>query len=252
MSSMPVMMSDLRLLPAQRFHRAVIDNDMQTMQWLIENKKVTDIRNKGADENGWTSLMLAARYGHLDIFRYLLELGHDDEAVSTDATGNTVPMVSAKHRHEDACLAYLEKYPHTMSEINRDGSSAINEAAQNGLDRVIHLILDHGGNVNQRDIEGNTPLHHAASWNKYKTVTLLLERGAQPSLKNHKGYTAIDYAYSFKMEKHIRDAVHRLQAAKQKQQQKQQQQQQQQQQSSIQSTALPRSSMDLSQSSQLK
>ncbi|KAJ1718017.1 Target of rapamycin complex 2 subunit avo2, partial [Coemansia biformis] len=138
--------------------------------------------------------------------------------VSTDAEGNTVPMICAKYRHEDICLAYLERYPQTMSTINRDGSSAINWAAQNGLNRVIGWILDHGGNANQRDIEGNTPLHHAASWNQYQTVVLLLERDAEPALKNHKGCTAIDYAYSSVMDKHIRDTVLRLQIKRHKRQ----------------------------------
>ncbi|KAJ1650131.1 Target of rapamycin complex 2 subunit avo2 [Coemansia sp. RSA 1694] len=212
-----VMMTDFRLLPAQRFHQAIIDNDVQMLQWLVNNKKIDDLRNRAADDNGWSSLMLAARYGRLDIARYLLDLGHENESLSTDSEGNTVPMISAKYRHESICLAYLERYPKTMSEVNRDGGSAISWAAQNGLNRVIAWILDHGGNVNQRDIEGNTPLHHAASWNQYSTTTLLLERDGQPGLKNHKGYTAIEYAYSNAMDKHIRDTAARLQFKRQQQ-----------------------------------
>ncbi|KAJ1897466.1 Target of rapamycin complex 2 subunit avo2 [Kickxella alabastrina] len=216
-----VPMSEFRLLPEQRFHRAIIDDDIQMLQWLVGSKKVDDVCNRGADDNNWPSLMLAARYGRLDIANYLLEIGHENEATSTDSKGNTVPMVSAKYKHEDICLTYLEKYPHTMSEVNRDGRSAINWAAQNGLNRVIEWILSHGGNINQRDIDGNTPLHHAASWNQYSIVTLLLERDAQIGLKNHKGYTATEYAYSSSMEKHIGTTVSRLQFKRQQALQKQ-------------------------------
>ncbi|KAJ1775805.1 Target of rapamycin complex 2 subunit avo2 [Coemansia sp. RSA 2167] len=120
-----------------------------------------------------------------------------------------------------------------MSNVNRDGGSAINWAAQNGLTHVINWILDHGGNVNQRDIEGNTPLHHAASWNQYQTAELLLERDAQLGLKNHKGYTALEYAYSPAMDKHIRDMAMRLQLKRQKRQ------------AGSFSSTLPRSSMDI-------
>ncbi|KAJ2857743.1 Target of rapamycin complex 2 subunit avo2 [Coemansia erecta] len=215
MATASVLMAEFRQMPAQRFHRAILENDIQTVRWLVNTKKVDDICNKGMDDNGWTSLMLAARYGRHDIAAYLMELGHDDEAISTDAMGNTVPMISAKYKHEDICLCYLQRHPKTMSNVNCDGSSAINWAAQNGLDRVIAWILDHGGNVNQRDIEGNTPLHHAASWNQYSTATLLLERDAQAGLKNHKGCTAIEYAYSSAMDKHIRETVIRLQFKKQ-------------------------------------
>ncbi|KAJ1822081.1 Target of rapamycin complex 2 subunit avo2 [Coemansia sp. RSA 2675] len=210
-----VMMTDFRQLPAQRFHQAIIDNDLQMLQWLVKNKKIDDLRNQAADGNGWSSLMLAARYGRLEIALSLLDLGHENESISTDSEGNTVPMISAKYRHESICLAYLERYPKTMSEVNRDGGSAISWAAQNGLNGVITWILDHGGNVNQRDIEGNTPLHHASSWNQYSTATLLLERDGQPGLKNHKGYTAIEYAYSNAMDKHIRDVAARLQFKRQ-------------------------------------
>ncbi|KAJ1999944.1 Target of rapamycin complex 2 subunit avo2 [Coemansia thaxteri] len=212
-----VMMTDFRLLPAQRFHQAIVANDMQMLQWMIDNKKIDDLRNRAADDNGWSSLMLAARHGRLEIAQYLLGLGHEDECISTDSEGNTVPMISAKYRHECICLAYLERYPQTMSEVNRDGGSAISWAAQNGLNKVISWILDHGGNVNQRDIEGNTPLHHAASWNHYSTVSLLLERDGLPGLKNHKGYTALEYAYSNAMDKHIRDTAAKLHFKRQQQ-----------------------------------
>ncbi|KAJ1664369.1 Target of rapamycin complex 2 subunit avo2 [Coemansia sp. RSA 1646] len=215
MTSSSVLMTEFRQLPAQRLHRAILEDDIQTIKWLVDTKKIDDVCNKGMDDNGWTSLMLAARYGRHDIAAYLMELGHDDEAISIDAMGNTVPMISAKYKHEDICLRYLQRHPKTISNVNCDGSSAINWAAQNGLDRVIDWILDHGGNVNQRDIEGNTPLHHAASWNQSSTVNLLLERDAQPGLKNHKGYTAIEYAYSSSMDKHIRETVIRLQFKKQ-------------------------------------
>ncbi|KAJ2500131.1 Target of rapamycin complex 2 subunit avo2 [Coemansia sp. RSA 1972] len=227
-----IMMTDFRLPPSHRFHQAILDNDLQLLQWLLNNQKIDDICNTEADANNWSSLMLAARYNRLDIFKYLLDLGHEEELISTDAEGNTIPMISAKYRHEDICLLYLAKYPQTMSYVNRDGGSAINWAAQNGLTHVIHWILDHGGNVNQRDIEGNTPLHHAASWNQYQTAELLLERDAQVGLKNHKGYTALEYAYSPAMDKHIRDMNMRLQLKRQKRQ------------AGSFSSTLPRSSMD--------
>ncbi|KAJ1726182.1 hypothetical protein LPJ61_005364, partial [Coemansia biformis] len=85
----PTMMTDFRLPPAQRLHQAIIDNDMQVLRWLVDNNKIDDIGNREADANGWSSLMLAARYDRRDIFGYLLDLGHDEETVSTDAEGNT-------------------------------------------------------------------------------------------------------------------------------------------------------------------
>ncbi|KAJ2357058.1 Target of rapamycin complex 2 subunit avo2, partial [Coemansia sp. RSA 2618] len=112
---MDMMMANFRLLPSQRFHQAIMDNDIQLLKWLMSNKKIDDICNKDADENRWSSLMLAARYNHCDIFKYLLDLGHEEENISTDAMGNTIPMISAKYRHEDICLMYLEKYPQTIS-----------------------------------------------------------------------------------------------------------------------------------------
>ncbi|KAJ1642014.1 Target of rapamycin complex 2 subunit avo2 [Coemansia asiatica] len=214
-------MSEFYRLPEQRFHQAIIDNDIQTVKWLIQSKKIEDICNKNADDTNWSSLMLAARYGHYELFKYLLDIGHEKETTSSDSKGNTIPIISAKYRHEDMSLEYLARYPSTMSQVNCDGSSAINLAAQNGLNGVIQWILDNGGNANQRDIEGNTPLHHAASWNQFSTVTLLLERDAQPGLKNHKGYTAIEYAYSSAMDKHIRETVMRLQQKRQQIVQKQ-------------------------------
>ncbi|KAJ2123277.1 Target of rapamycin complex 2 subunit avo2, partial [Coemansia sp. RSA 788] len=116
-----IMMTDFRLPASHRFHQAILDNDLQLLQWLLRMQKIDDICNTEADQNNWSSLMLAARYNRLEIFKYLLDLGHEEETISTDAEGNTIPMISAKYRNEDICLLYLEKYPQTMSNVNRDG-----------------------------------------------------------------------------------------------------------------------------------
>ena len=48
---------------------------------------------------GWTALMVAARYGHLEVVKVLLAKGADVNA--KDNAGNTALMVAAKYGHPE-------------------------------------------------------------------------------------------------------------------------------------------------------
>jgi ankyrin repeat protein len=63
------------------------------------------------------------------------------------------------------------------AETNQDGplEKPLHEAASRNLDTV-ELLVEHGADVDVRDLDGNTPLHLAASEGKIDVVKFLVER----------------------------------------------------------------------------
>lgn len=56
-------------------------------------------------------------------------------------------------------------------------------------------LLDHGANVNCRNVDGHTPLHYAAARNDVPLVCLLLSRGADRNAQDYKGgWAPLHYA----------------------------------------------------------
>jgi ankyrin repeat protein len=63
------------------------------------------------------------------------------------------------------------------AEVNRIGDyeNPLHEAAWRNLDTV-KLLLEHGADIERRDLEGNTALHWAAAQGKSDVVRFLVEK----------------------------------------------------------------------------
>ncbi len=61
------------------------------------------------------------------------------------------------------------------------------------------MLLDHGANVNARDVRGLTPLMLFISTDRSdpRAVRLMLAKGADPNIKSGSSETAVDWARKF-------------------------------------------------------
>jgi ankyrin repeat protein len=108
----------------------------------------------------FTPLIVAAKYGHVEMVRVLLEGGANVEGV------------------------------------NAYGATPLHHAAHNGQLEVCRLLLDWGAKVNTLNRFARTPLHHAAWRGHLPVVKLLVKEGADVRLKDKFGKTASDWARS--------------------------------------------------------
>jgi ankyrin repeat protein len=127
---------------------------------------VSSLLHEGADPNiqdrmGFTPLISAAREGHIEVVRTLLENGADPNL--RGGLNNWYPLMHAVHKNQL-------------------------ESAQ--------ALLERGADVNARGAHGDTALMMAAGYGRTEIVRLLLRRGADPRMRGVHGETAPGLAVS--------------------------------------------------------
>lgn len=132
---------------------AAIDNDASKVRTLIARGHLAD-----RDNSGYTALHYAARAGHLEVCRILLEAG-----------------IGVNER------------------THGGGATALHRAAMMGRDQIIKLLLAHKADALLQDSDGKTALHRAAEKGHLESCRILLQAGpAARSLPDSKGHIPVE------------------------------------------------------------
>ncbi|KAJ8654170.1 hypothetical protein O0I10_010118 [Lichtheimia ornata] len=194
----------VRESPSIRLQKAAKDGNIAAVKRLL--KKVPNIQNPDP-ETGYTTLMYAARYGHVDLVDLLLEMGHEEEVISVDHDGITVLMIAAMYNHVEIFYSYVSRYPECIHAISKNGWTALLYAAKNGNAALVSYLLSISADIDHVDNEGNSALHHASAWGHSTVMELLVSEGCNVDLENNQQFTAADYAYSFAVQDHLKDVA---------------------------------------------
>ncbi len=134
---------------------------IQLFQWSLQEKELFKMLGKYPE---WSPLVIAAEHGYGDLVDKLLCEGADVNGACTNAY----------HR------------------------SALMQAARNGHEQIVTLLLSKGALINAQDGEGWSALM-LASWQGHAPIVkALIARGANTSLVNNKGQTALAIAHQYK------------------------------------------------------
>lgn len=114
---------------------AVIENNIEVLQLLIENEVLLDIQER----NGFTALHYAVEYQNQEAFKLLISAGAN--ANTTDYYGNS-PLWTAvfKRSNNHYFIEQLIKLGVDPEHINKAGRSPLDMAETFGKDEVISLL----------------------------------------------------------------------------------------------------------------
>lgn len=161
--------SDTTLDSINQLLRACMTGNLAVVQQLVES----GINPDASGLIGRTPLMVAARYGHVDIITYLCSRGVDINRMRTFLGGWSSAM-----------------YPF----CDLSGGSALLECAINGDTSVMKLLISNGANKHQKNALKNTALFYAVQEGHISMVQLLLEMGADINIFNQLSETPLSYA----------------------------------------------------------
>ncbi|KAI8438948.1 hypothetical protein MSG28_011263 [Choristoneura fumiferana] len=187
-----------------------------------EGKLSLDINCKGKTKSnlGWTPLILATYFGHVEVVGALLDAGADVDDVNE--AGDTALHKASFIGNEELVILLL-KYKADVNVMNGEGRTAcdvcktrdvqrlleaaqrserhererklLNNAKAGNVQEIQELLSSpNPPNINCVDAQGNTSLHCAAYRGHARLAVLLLQNGVDTTLKNYSGQLAIDMA----------------------------------------------------------
>ncbi|KAK3724372.1 Target of rapamycin complex 2 subunit avo2 [Vermiconidia calcicola] len=200
--------------PSTRLRRAIHLNDALLVQRIIRNSPHL-LRNPDFDDKSNTSLHLAASHGFTLIVEHLIHAGHEDGEISRNTDHDTPLMLAARNGHVEVGRLLVQEFPRSTAFKNKLGLDALCLAAQNpGSTSLIPILLNDPASPHVRDNDGNTPLHHASASGSLKALRILLAAGANPLAKNTHDWTPLAYSQTVAAEVYFKNLVAELERRK--------------------------------------
>ena len=188
---------------------AAMIGDVEKMKSLVEGGQ--DVNQRDWEER--TPLMWAAREGHTDCVKYLIQNGAEMDVFTAAMIGDmaeikrlveaghdvnqrdewerTPLMWAAREGHTD-CVKYLLQNGAQLDLTDHVGNTALHLAAEGGHLEVLKRLVEAGQDVNQRDgWFKRTPLMRAAVEGHTDCVEYLIQNGAQLNLKDYERKTPL-------------------------------------------------------------
>lgn len=223
------------------YHICAEFNNCEAMRVLLSKKEVRFVEplfiKNDRDEN---VIHTACLHGHIEIIKLVVSKINDGGFSSLDA------FLMSKNKDGKLCFhiactkGYFNIVEYFLKDLNlnyfldqldNDANSPLHLASLNGHLRIVHILVEHGANLNLKNKEGNTaleiscrlgyfeiskvlisrysviqtsqadksnqnPLHIACSEGAYELVQLLLDKGAIIDAPNEENKNCLDIAIS--------------------------------------------------------
>ncbi|XP_071573914.1 ankyrin repeat and KH domain-containing protein 1 isoform X4 [Temnothorax nylanderi] len=141
------------------------------------------------NENGHTPLMEAASAGHVQVAKILLDNGAGINTHSNEFKESALTLACYKGHLE--MVRYLLEAGADQEHKTDEMHTALMEASMDGHVEVARLLLDSGAQVNMPTDSFESPLTLAACGGHVDLAMLLIERGANIEEVNDEGYTPL-------------------------------------------------------------
>jgi hypothetical protein len=161
-----------------QFYAAIRAANATAVQELYPAWRKAGVR----DLDGKIPLSVAAKTGHLEIVKLLVELGESPN--TPDADGFTALIMALHWNHADVADFLLDAGAIPTSDAPPWGS-ALRMAVHQGRRPIISHLLRKGAEVDSVEAwSGNTVLHEAVMYRNYEAVETLIAAGANVKALN--------------------------------------------------------------------
>ncbi|XP_076150229.1 protein fem-1 homolog A [Alosa pseudoharengus] len=198
---------------------AARDGKLKLIQKLLSNKTPEELEALTEEKTqGGTPLLIASRYGHLEVVDYLVEhckasvelggsVNFDGETIegapplwAASAAGH-LPVVRTLLKHgasvnnttltnstplRAACfdghleiVRYLVEHRADMEVANRHGHTCLMISCYKGHREIAKFLLERGADVNRKSVKGNTALHDCAESGSLEIMKMLIKCNAR-------------------------------------------------------------------------
>lgn len=169
---------------------AIKNNNTKRVKALLESTS-PDCICQTSDPR--TPLVMAAREGHLEIVRLLVDAGSN---VNTYAGGDETPLMAAASSGNLSLVHFLIEKGAFVDKRLSDNGTALLIAAKHGRSEIVSFLISKGAKVDEA-VQGNgTALICAVRNGHYDVAKILLEHGANPNKISRGDENAMYHAYA--------------------------------------------------------
>lgn len=129
-----------------------------------------------------------------DIGQHMLEETKDPNAINEATQLPIIFLTFSKYSSPQTLKKYLDAGANTKILLHPNKDNLTTYAALNNYPEHLKILLDHGEDIDVRNIKGTTPLMTAAFYGNTNIVKILLERGANVNAQDPDGNTALIHA----------------------------------------------------------
>eukprot|EP01137_Pigoraptor_chileana_P026321 Opistho-2@97120 len=156
----------------------------------LENLHRGGVDLNAGDYDGRTAMMLSACGGHVDVVKYLLDIGCDPN--SQDRWGGTALSDALKHEHDAVVQVLRERGARLVP--GDELTDKLCSLAAKGDAMGMEKLLANGALANSCAHDQRTPLHISAAEGHAECVKVLLRHSAFPLARDRWGVTPIEEA----------------------------------------------------------